>query len=121
MPDIQAPDRISRLEAARDAAQSVIDDIERRNSARPLPQEIDSREPTRLQAQGDVDDLDTAIRDEEAATLVVSVDRATFADLQAIAARLDRAIVRTALIAGGLATATTVLNDVAKVKGALNA
>src|SRR5262245_11382750 len=121
MVDITPRDRIGRLRSARDAAREVVADIERRNIQRPLPEEIDSREPTRLQALGDIDDLEDAIRDEHAATLVVRIEPEIFADLQAIAIRLDRAIVKTALIAGGLTTATTVLNDVARIKDALDA
>jgi hypothetical protein len=53
--------------------------------------------------------------------MVVTVDDAQFADLQTLVAKLDKAIVSTALRSRGLAAMTTVLNCVAQARGILNA
>ena len=121
MPDVAAADRISKLKQARDAAQAVADRMIQLDNEDPVPSHMQQRLPKRLQAQGDVDDLSDVIDDEEAAAKVVTIDDASVADLQTLAARLDKASVTAALVSGGLATATTVLNDVAKVRGVLNA
>jgi hypothetical protein len=121
MPEIAAQDRIANLKKARDAAQAVVDEIVKMDTEDPLPSHIRERQPKSFQAQGDVDDLSDAIDDEEAATKVVTVDEGDLAELQTLAEKLDRAIVAGALRGAGLATLTTVLNGVAKVRGVLNA
>ena len=121
MPDISPQDRIGNLKAARAAAQAVVNEIARLDTVDPVPTNILQRQPKSLQAQGDVDDLSDAIDDEEAAAKVVTVDEAQVADLQTLAAQLDKAIVAAALRSGGLASMTTVLNGIAKVRGILNA
>ena len=121
MPDITPQDRIANLKKARDAAQAVVDEITRLDTEDPVPSRILQRQPKSLQAQGDVDDLSDAIDDEEAATKVVTVDEGDIAELQDLAQKLDQAIVAGALRTGGLATITTVLNGVAKVRGVLGA
>lgn len=122
MPDVQPNDRIRRLTTARDAAQAVVDEMARLDQTDPFPPRVRDRQVVSLRAQGDVDDLSEAIENEDAATKVVALpDDAALAELQTLAASLDRAIVRNALAANGLATATTVLEGVAKVRGALDA
>jgi hypothetical protein len=121
MPDISPQTRIGNLKAARAAAQAVVDEITRLDTVDPVPTNILLRQPKSLQAQGDVADLSDVIDDEEAAALVVTVDDAQLADLQTLAAKLDKAIVSAALRSGGLAAMTTVLNGVAQVRGILNA
>jgi hypothetical protein len=121
MPDISPQDRIGNLKAARAAAQAVMNEIARLDTVDPVPTNIQRRQATSLQAQGDVNDLSHAIDDQEAAAKVVTVDEADLAQLQTLAAKLDKAIVASALRSGGLASITTVLNGVAKVRGILNA
>ena len=121
MPDVAAEDRISQLKKARDAAQAVIDEINKRNLSDPFPPRIEQRKVKLLEAVGDVRDLNGIIDDEEAATLVVSIDPGDVDALQALADKLDNAITGSILQTKGLAAITTVLGAVSRVRGNLDA
>ena len=118
---IVADDRIAQLKKARDAAQAIIDEIKKRNISDPFPPRKELRKVKLLEAVGDVRDLDTIIDDEQAATLIVSVDPDDVAELQTLAGKLDDAITGSILQTKGLTTITTVLNAVSSVRDKLDA
>ena len=121
MPEIVAEDRIAQLKKARDAAQAIIDEIKKRNISDPFPPRKELRKVKLLEAVGDVRDLDNIIDDEQAATLVVSVDPDDVADLQTLAGKLDDAITGSILQTKGLTTITTVLGAISSVRDKLDA
>ena len=121
MPSVVADDRIAQLKKARDAAQAIIDEIKKRNSSDPFPPRIELRKVKLLEAVGDVRDLSDIIDDEQAATLVVSVDPVDVDELQTLAEKLDDAITGSILQTKGLATIATVLTAISIVRDKLDA
>ena len=121
MPAITPHDRICNLKTARVAAQAVVDEIKQLNLEDADPAHILGRKPAKLQAQAAVDDLSDAIDNEGAATCVVTVNASDVTELGDLAGKLDKAIAKGALRQVGLATLTTVLNSIARVREVLDA
>ncbi len=119
MHDVEATERIALLTKAQAAAQAVIDEIEARNIAHPPSR--DMRRAVLLQARGQERDLGKIIEDEEAASLVVTIDESDVEELTGLAAVLDEAIKKDALQTKGLETIRATLETIASVRDQLDA
>lgn len=116
---MDAADRISRLKVARSAAEAVRDEMNRRNDSDPRPSNVLKRAPILRRADARFTDLELIINDLEGTPAPIVLTPDQVANLDRLAAKLDAAIERDALIGVALDSVTGILNAVTDVKDAL--
>ncbi|BDC48982.1 hypothetical protein F183_A12980 [Bryobacterales bacterium F-183] len=112
-------DRIATLQKAREAANAVLQEIERQNDADLTSSGPERREPVRQRAKNQIRLIDIEIRNLTAAGNAIALDPLVVDRLDVLAARLDQAIQINALIDLGTTSLIAVLNAVSEVRETL--
>ncbi len=112
-------DRLARLKKARAAAVAVRDEMNRRNDSNPAAENVRKRAPILRAADAEITDLDLLINDIEDTPKPIALDADAVAELDALAERLDRAIVRDGLVGLALESVTRALEASTEVRGIL--
>ena len=116
---MDAADRLARLKQARAAAVAVRDEMNRRNDSNPMAENVRKRAPILRAAEAEITDLDLLINDIQDTPAPITLDADTVAQLDALAERLDRAIVSDGLVGLALESVTRALDASTQVRGIL--